>query len=179
MNESLHAFRDAIRAAGLEPPDVIEPGRFHRFPGLGKSARNRAGWCKLFDCGTAGSFGDFSADFAEDWHAARDVSLTSVERKARVAQAQEARALAARQRDVTQAQAAEKALRAWGEAELASGEHRYLQDKGIKPHGLRTDGKDLLIPLCDGGGTIHSLQRITPDGSKCYLSGGAIKEHWI
>lgn len=29
-------FQQAIRAAGLNPPDVSEPGKFYRFPGIGK-----------------------------------------------------------------------------------------------------------------------------------------------
>ena len=44
-------FREAIHSAGLEPPGIIEPGRFHRFPGAGKNGRNRAGWCRLFPDG--------------------------------------------------------------------------------------------------------------------------------
>ena len=58
MIDSLSDFRDAIRAAGLEPPDVIEPGMMYRFPGVGKRNGNTAGWCKLFEDGLGGCFGD-------------------------------------------------------------------------------------------------------------------------
>jgi len=44
---AISQFKEAIRAAGLEPPDVIEPGKLHRFPGVGKRNGNTAGWCKL------------------------------------------------------------------------------------------------------------------------------------
>jgi putative DNA primase/helicase len=47
MNDAISQFRDAMRASGLEPPDVIEPGKLHRFPGAGKRNGNTAGWCKL------------------------------------------------------------------------------------------------------------------------------------
>jgi putative DNA primase/helicase len=58
-------FRDAIRAAGLTPPDLIEPGRFHRFPGEGKRNGNTAGFCKLFPDERGGIFGDFSTGIVE------------------------------------------------------------------------------------------------------------------
>jgi len=47
MNEAMH-FIAEIRAAGLTPPDTIEPDKFYRFPGIGKSNGNMAGWCKMF-----------------------------------------------------------------------------------------------------------------------------------
>ena len=62
MNESFH---DAIRAAGLIPPDVIEPGRFYRFNGDGKRNGNTAGWCKLFADGEGGVYGDWSTGLSE------------------------------------------------------------------------------------------------------------------
>ena len=37
MTDALLQFRDAIRSTGLEPPDAIEPGTLHRFPGAGKA----------------------------------------------------------------------------------------------------------------------------------------------
>jgi len=48
MNGALSQFKDAIRDAGLKPPVHIEPGKWHRFPGVDKSNGNTAGWCKLF-----------------------------------------------------------------------------------------------------------------------------------
>lgn len=57
MTDAHLQFRDAIRSSGLEPPDAIQPGRLHRFPGVGKGPSNRAGWCLLFDDGQGGSFG--------------------------------------------------------------------------------------------------------------------------
>ena len=36
MSDAIPQFRAAMRATGLEPPDLIEPGKLHRFPGIGK-----------------------------------------------------------------------------------------------------------------------------------------------
>ena len=98
MNDAISQFRDAMRAAGLEPPDVIEPGKLHRFPGIGKRNGNTAGWCKLFDDGLGGCFGDWSSGFSENWQAKRNKPFSLVEREAfrrHVAEAQ-ARAKAER-----------------------------------------------------------------------------------
>ena len=57
MTDALLQFRDAIRSTGLEPPDSIEQGTLHRFPGAGKGPSNRAGWCKLFDDCVGGCLG--------------------------------------------------------------------------------------------------------------------------
>ena len=72
-------FADAIRAAGMEPPRVLKPGRFYRFPGIGKR-RGTAGWAVLFDDGAAGAYGEWSTDFSEVWHAAPARPTTAAER---------------------------------------------------------------------------------------------------
>ena len=59
----MQEFKNAIREAGLEPPDIITPGKLHRFQGIGKRSGNNAGWCKLFEDGLGGVFGDFSSGF--------------------------------------------------------------------------------------------------------------------
>jgi len=74
-------FQQAIRAAGLNPPEVIEPGKFYRFPGIGKRNDNTAGWCKQFPDGTGGVFGDFAAGFSEAWQAKRDKPMSEGERR--------------------------------------------------------------------------------------------------
>lgn len=43
MPEQLCESRDVILDSGITPPWVIEPGRFHRFPGRGRSLSNRTG----------------------------------------------------------------------------------------------------------------------------------------
>jgi putative DNA primase/helicase len=62
MNELVHIdqFRDAIQAAGLTPPEVIDAdGKLHRFASNGKRG-DTAGWYVLHDDGIlAGSFGDW------------------------------------------------------------------------------------------------------------------------
>ena len=62
MHDALEQFRDAIRGAGLIPPDAIEAdGELHRFASNGQRGDD-AGWYALHDDGIpAGSFGDWPA----------------------------------------------------------------------------------------------------------------------
>ena len=86
MYDALSNFRDAIRAAGLEPPDAIEFGKLHRFPGNGKRPSNRAGWCLLFDDGLGGCFGDWSSGLSETWQALHNDDVRARQRVCRAAQ---------------------------------------------------------------------------------------------
>jgi putative DNA primase/helicase len=67
----------------------------------------------------------------------------------------------------------------WERAPPADPSHGYLLRKGVRPHGARMEGADVLIvPLMDLDGTIHTLQRIYEDGTKRFLSGGAKADHF-
>ncbi|MBF0310175.1 MAG: toprim domain-containing protein [Magnetococcales bacterium] len=69
----------------------------------------------------------------------------------------------------------EAALRAtgiWQEAIPADPRHPYLIRKYVQPHGIQQSRGALVVPVCDFEGRIWSLQFITPDGSKRFLSGG-------
>lgn len=173
MNDAISQFRDAMRAAGLEPPDVIEPGKLHRFPGVGKRNGNTAGWCKLFDDGLGGCFGDWSSCFSENWQAKRDKPFSPVEREAFKRHVAEAQAQAVAERKARQAEAANKAATIWNAAQPAPGDHPYLARKGIEAHGARLHNGALLIPMREGG-ELHSLQFIGPDGDKRFLTGGRV-----
>ena len=133
MFDALSQFRDAIRATGLEPPAVIEPGKLHRFPGVGKRNGNTAGWCKLFDDGLGGCFGDWSSGFSENWRAKWDKPFSRSERAAFMRRVIEARAQAEMKRKARQADAAADALRIWratGPA-LSTPVETYLRSRGI------------------------------------------------
>ena len=109
MNSEINEFRDAIQSAGLIPPDVIEPGKFCRFPGEGKRNGNTAAWCKLFPDGEGGIFGDYSTGLSTDWHPKRETPYTPEEREAFKRQAAEAKAQDEADRKSKQSEAASKA----------------------------------------------------------------------
>lgn len=167
-------FQSAIRAAGLTPPDHIKPGKFQRFPGLDKSRANKAGWCKLFPDGKGGIFGDYSTGLSESWQARRERPYTEIEKAefnrkvAAERERQEAKEAAEKDRQK------EKALKDW-EAASAASDHPYLTAKGVKSRGLRTDGRNLLIPLRDITGTFQGLQWIGPEGHKGFAKGSTLQ----
>jgi phage/plasmid primase-like uncharacterized protein len=79
--DGIEEFKDAMRAHGLNPPEIIEPGKLHRFPTNGKR-HDDAGWCKLFANGGGGVFGDFRSGRSETWQAKREKPFTSAEGEA-------------------------------------------------------------------------------------------------
>ncbi|MGW8309858.1 MAG: toprim domain-containing protein [Thiogranum sp.] len=172
-------FSDAIRAAGLEPPDHIEAGRIHRFPGIGKRNGNQAGWCKLFDDGQGGVFGDWSTGMSDHWQAEHDKPMTAAERDAFQSKLAEARRQADTERKAKQAEAESEAARIWDAATPAPADHPYLTHKHIAAHDLRMHDGSLVVPLRDPGGNLRSLQFISDDGGKKYLTGAAVKgKYW-
>jgi putative DNA primase/helicase len=80
MREAIEQFREAIRAAGLTPPDEIEAdGKLRRFASNGKKGDD-AGWYLLHGDGIpAGSFGDWRAGFSQTWRADIGRALTPAE----------------------------------------------------------------------------------------------------
>lgn len=159
-------FRDAIRNFGLTPPDMIEPGHFHRFPGGGKNNGNKAGWCKLFKNGAGGIFGDYLSGLSERLQATRERRLTATENEAFRQHVECARTEAAANSADEQVDAAQRAKAEWLAAKPAPDSQPPLLAKGIKSHGLRVadDGR-LIVPL-------------RADGKLCSLqfTGGALKE---
>lgn len=167
-------FRDAIRSAGLIPPDMIEPGKFHKFPGEGKRNGNTAAWCKLFPDGLGGIYGDYSTGLSTDWQVKRETPYTPAEHEAFKRQIAEARKQAEAERIAKQAEAATTAAAIWKAATPAATDHPYLMRKGIKASGARLYKDALVVPMRDGG-VIYSLQFIGPDGIKKFLSGGRVQ----
>ena len=165
------AFRDAIAAAGLEPPAHIEPGRWIRFPGLGKGASNRAGWCYLFPNEQAGAFGCWASGLSETWHAERR-HFTREEQAALRRQMAEAKRQAERERAEAWNHAAGRARDIWRKAQPANPEHDYLKAKAVAPYCARQSGPRLVLPIVGWDGQLSSLQFIGPDGEKRMLTGG-------
>jgi len=183
------SFQEAIRAAGLQPPSVIEPGKFHKFPGEGKGSRNTAAWCKLFPDGIGGIFGDYSTGLSADWQANRDKPYTPAERETFMRQVAEAKAQAEADRKAKQAEAQEQAFSIWNApasaleaTQPAIADHPYLKRKAIQPHGIKVYHGSLSIGgmPCNGSlmipmklnGKITSLQFINKVGEKRFLANG-------
>lgn len=176
MSDPIEHFRLAIGAAGLEAPKFIQAdGAIHRFSASGRRGDD-SGWYSLHTDGIpAGSFGCWREGMQFTWCAKSDKAMTDAER---VAHRQRMNAMKAqREADLraAQQQASRTAAALWQQATPATAAHGYLIRKGIQPHGVRSDGQRLIVPMRDTAGTVHSLQTIRPDGIKMFMSGGRVK----
>lgn len=177
MTTAAPTFTDAMRAAGFEPPERIEPGRVTRFPAPGKRPGTDAAWCLLFPDQAGGCFGDWSTGERFTWQAAEPEN--AAERKRWQAQIQQAQAKAERDRQRQHDEAATRAAKKWDGAAPADADHPYLKAKGIKPHGARQAGDRLLVPVYNAAGEMRSIQAIGQDGKKRFETGGAITGNYF
>jgi putative DNA primase/helicase len=172
---NLSDFYAAMCSHGLQPPEYIEPGRFHRFPGQDKRRGNKAGWCVFFHDGTGGSFGDWSTGLNENWQAQRETPYTASERAEFRQRVAAAKAADKAERAVQHGKAADKA-----EAVIKSSKpamfHAYLRAKKVLPMGILENSNQLVIPMQDIDGKTWSFQTIKPDGTKLFMPGGRIKD---
>lgn len=160
----------AISAAGMTPPRQIVPGRWVRFPGVGKGKANRAGWCRLITP-TLAIFGDWSSNFTATWRddTHRDDETTHrllIEARKREQEFQ-------RQQRQRQREAAVQARRLI--ETCRSGTHCYLERKGFpERRELIDERKNLVIPMRDSQdyAEILSAQMIAENGEKKFLPGG-------
>ena len=83
MNDPIEQFSDAIRSAGLPPPDtIIDDGAIHRFSTNGKPSDD-SGWYSLHTDGiAAGAFGCWREGLQSTWCAMSDNAMTDAQREA-------------------------------------------------------------------------------------------------
>jgi putative DNA primase/helicase len=170
---------DAIRAAGLEPPDqVIMDGKLHRFKsgtkGSGNKGGDKPGWYLIFGDGVpAGRFGCWRMGFESPWRADVGRKLTATEEMQHARRIAEAKAIRDAELERQHEVASATVETIWASAQAASPEHPYLQRKGIGVHGARVTGDGrLVVPLYGQDGHLSSLQYIAHDGGKLYHPGG-------
>lgn len=170
--DNAQAFRAAIAAAGLTPPDEIKAGKLTRFSTNGKP-KDDAGWYIFHDDErAAGRFGCNRSGIDATWKADTRREFTPEERKAWAdrMRAIEAEREAERQRATKRA--ADKAATMWAAACDASDRHHdYLTRKQIPGIGARLLRDQLLVPMRQGPGALCGLQVIQPDGSRKFLTG--------
>lgn len=173
---------ETIAATGMTPPARLTPGRWLRFPGVGKGKSNRSGWCRVITP-TLAIYGDWSSDFKAVW---KDNSHRDDATSARLlAQARAREAAFIAEQRARQAAAAEKAQQIVRNAAMCS--HPYLERKGfphlkalvhqgdaIAPAGKEIFGAQLVVPMRDllDYDRIVSVQLIDERGEKVFLPGG-------
>lgn len=169
---------DAMRAAGLEPPDQIHfDGKIHRFRSGTKGSTghgDKPGWYLVFGDGIpAGRFGCWRSGIEVTFRADIGRKLTQIEEFSHLKRLNEAKAMRDAALERQHQVASETVDKIWTTASLASAEHPYLAKKGIGVHGARITGDGrLVVPLYDQDGTLSTLQYIDHEGGKLYHSGG-------
>ena len=159
-------FREAMYRARLVMDDpIVADGEIHRFKPEGEKRPN--GWYVFF--GDGGAFGNWRTGLKENWY--RGDICQSNKRKIQ-AQVKAAQKALRDKWERKHRQSARIAARRW-QAAMPATEHPYLAAKGVRSHGLRLEDDHLLVPVCHDR-RIWSLQIITADGDKRFLSGGRI-----
>lgn len=174
MKNATILFRDALQTAyGTLDWLPVPDGDIHRFHVPGDKSGTLNGWYCLFADGIAsGAFGSWKTGGTSTWCSREPVDAREAEQvRQRIEQARRQREAEQHKR---QLKAANLAQRWWRDALRADPGHAYLNAKGVRPHGLRQRGDELLVPLY-AGGVLVNLQRIAPDGGKRFLFGGRIK----
>lgn len=173
MSDITSDFLTAISRLGLTPPDkVIADGQLHRFRSGPERTHN--GFYRLTvvpahkggDIGF-GFIGCWKRDIREKWCSREAGSLQEYDRAA-IDRAREEQKRAA---EKAAKDAAAKASSIWAGAKAPDPKHPYLVAKGITSRGLRQYRNALVVPVYRDGKVV-SLQFITPDGDKRFLTGG-------
>lgn len=170
-------FLNAIAAAGLAPVKTIElpEGRIVRFRVEGDKAGSRNGWAILHRHPIpAGAFGSWKTGEQHTWRATTNEVATPAERAELRRKLQAAQQARAAEEARVRAEAAARALKLWSGAKPATDDHPYLRAKGVHAYGLRALRDQLMVPARDADGRLHTLQFISPDGGKRFLTGGRI-----
>lgn len=173
-----NTIQDAMASAGLhpyKPIDLIWDGKIHRFREAGDKPGKQSGWYVAHDGATrSGSFGNWKTGETHTWHEATSKPLTAADRADIQRRTQAMKQAHALEREAVQAEARDKAQRLWGRAKPATNAHPYLERKRVNAYGLRALRDMLLVPARDVEGTLHTLQFISADGTKRFLTDGRI-----
>ncbi|BBO88185.1 DUF3987 domain-containing protein [Desulfosarcina ovata] len=167
-------FRNAIAEHGPAPAEIVADGNVHRYdidePG------DKAGWYLLHGDGVpAGVFGNWKTGVSTTWCAKQSHEMTEAEQAENRWRIEDARLQREEEKAKSQARARTKAVDMLAMAGPAPADHPYLVMKGVAPAGLKVLNGNILVPVVDDTGAVCSLQTMSPDGQKLFLTGGRIK----
>ena len=188
-SDTLAALERAVRQAGLLPKPFVADGTIKRCPVDGKPNGRDGAYIAWADAFPRVWFQNWRTG-ASGTYSPNERATSPAERKAYREQEKIIRAERARrdaERESNQSAAAASAAEVW-KAATPDAPHSYLMLKQVKAHGTRVIdaararrlapqlpahlyGTLLVVPLFDGGGTLHSLQFIDDNASKADASG--------
>ena len=179
----IEEFLAAITAAGYRLPagrTIEADDKFHRL--MFGDEKQSSGRYSLkivtgdFAIGTYGSDKD-SGGFKK-WHskAAAETALTREERVAMRQEAERYRQEREKATELKQQRIGVKLEKATRGMALASEDHQYLKNKGVRPHGVlrRAKGNELIVRMYSAQGQLMNVQRIYPNGWKGFWKGAKV-----
>lgn len=168
-------FRNALAVAGVAmfKGELVTDGMLHRYQVEGDKAGSKNGWYVLHaDAQPFGAFGSWKTGQSETWFPSSAETLPESERKAMAARIAAAKLARDTEQAAVYASARMRAQGLWEKAKPADGAHAYLERKGVPAYGLKLLRQQLVVPVRDVDGTLHSLQFIGAGGCKTFLTGG-------
>lgn len=171
----LFSFISALDKAGIAAVSpVVGDGRLRRYQVVGDHKGRKNGWYRLTIDGdfAFGAFGSWKHSVNEKWYSKSEREYTPVDREKLARKRKEIE----EQEIADQKAAAARAAGIWGKASACE-DHPYAVKKGITLHGVRESRGMLLVPVYrrDSKMTLTSLQFISPDGEKKFLTGGQVQ----
>lgn len=181
FNQIIENFQAAMQEYGILPPQqIIGDGKLHRFHIQGDKKGSKNGYYLLFMNKTPGGiFGSWKTGVTHKWSFRQHQFISDSEYKEYKRQINEAKLQRAEIRTREQEKAATLAERIFYNCPLADPEHRYLVRKCIKPFYAHQQGANIVLPVIDTNGKFSSLQYISPNGDKWFLSNGVIAGNFI
>jgi len=175
-SEIIASFSDAMREAGITPPDdIVGDGALHRFKIDGKLSGR---YTLHLDGLPSGFYQDFRQGIKENWtFRGHFKPPTNAERRTFAIERQRQEAERKAAAEMRHNEASEKARFIWRNASpiAEQAQHPYLIKKSIKPNALRCYNGALVVPIYDENRTLVNLQFVQPDGTKRFLAGGKKK----
>lgn len=174
MENLTHDFTEAARQAGLTiNTTIIADGKIHRCKTKDDKSGNKSGWYVFHsDRFPTGIIGNWKTGESHTWSAQPNHKLTDAEREEQRLSIELAKTQRQQAEVELHEQAAAKAIKLWKRTGTVDSKHLYLVNKQIYPTGIKQLNKMLVVPVRDIDGTLHSLQFISEDGMKQFLTGG-------
>lgn len=172
----ISAFEAALQKAGIPSSSaVISDGRLRRYNVVGDTKGRKNGWYRLTIDGdfAFGAFGSWKHGVNETFTSKSERDYTPVDRE----KLAKKRRQIEEQEKADQQAAAARAAGMWAKANACE-EHPYGVKKGIVLRGVRESRGMLLVPVYrrdDKKMLLTSLQFISADGSKKFLTGGQVQ----
>jgi putative DNA primase/helicase len=158
------------------PATIIYDGNIQRFKN--ESDKNNNSWYVAYDNATfqSGAFGCWKLDVSEKFCSIEHTHLTSEQKQRHAKQLAEQKHITELEK-TNQQRYVQKHVNERFNCAITKGinAHPYLQNKGVKSYGLRTDNSLLLVPMFNIDGEIASIQTISTSGDKFYTKGGRVK----